>query len=553
MKKSAVVFRVLDGNRLQCEISTPTDKKIRLSGTILDLEPTVEMSDLGINHALVRSAWVFAKTKYETVSLEDGTQQQQAVKRAEQLKKATEWIADVADDISDEVRRGWCSACLGEHSHRKANRPLGQLPAYLCEECGSPTLPCAGLACKNMAVRDPGAVFVQRYCAEHTHEITGFAKADRKMETLNEYDDFLEYDKPNLVRAVKMVGIAGAGAALASPLAFMAAPAVGGAVGALVGGFSGAAATSWGLAALAGGSLAAGGLGMAGGTLIVTAVGAAVGGALGATVTNAYVREDSSFHIELLRGGTGTPVVVCNGFLSEAGKGWGEWKEIITKRYPDSPVYRVHWGAKELKNLGMFGGAAAVGPMGLAAVARVAARAARGAAKKLGPIAPALIAADLAKNPWHVAKNRAEKTGAILADLLARTKAESYILVGHSLGARAMVLAAQTLSTKSGLPRIKEMHLLGAAIGARNDWSSLTDAVDERIYNYHSSNDNVLKYGYTAAEGGQSAAGLNGFTPASKKLVNIDSSVSVHTHFDYHKNITLSSAPDCLVNRQSMS
>ena len=281
MSKSAVVVRVLAENRLQCEISTPTNRKLLLSGTMMDLEPTIEMSDFGINHALIRAAWVFAKTKFETVSLEDRIQQQQAEKRAVQFKKTTEWIADVADDVSDETRMGWCSACLGEHAHKKANRPIGQLPAYLCVECGSPTIPCAGIRCKNMAVRDPGALLVQRYCAEHTHEITGFAKADRKMESLNEYEDFLKYDKPNLVRAVKMVGVAGAGAAMVSPLAFMAAPAVGGAVGAVIGGFSGAAATSWGLAALAGGSLAAGGLGMAGGTLVVTAVGAAVGGTLG--------------------------------------------------------------------------------------------------------------------------------------------------------------------------------------------------------------------------------------------------------------------------------
>ncbi len=64
--------------------------------------------------------------------------------------------------------------------------------------------------------------------------------------------------------------------------------------------------------------------------LVVTALGAALGGALGASVTNAYVREDKSFHIEMLQGGPGVPVVVCNGFLSESGKGWGEWQDIIT-------------------------------------------------------------------------------------------------------------------------------------------------------------------------------------------------------------------------------
>ena len=57
--------------------------------------------------------------------------------------------------------------------------------------------------------------------------------------------------------------------------------------------------------------------------LVVAALGGALGGVLGASVANAYLREDKSFHIELLQGGQGVPVVVCNGFLSEGGTGLG--------------------------------------------------------------------------------------------------------------------------------------------------------------------------------------------------------------------------------------
>ena len=78
-----------------------------------------------------------------------------------------------------------------------------------------------------------------------------------------------------------------------------------------------------------------------------------------------------------------------------------------------------------------------------------------------------LLANDLAKNPWHVAKTRAAMTGAVVADLLARTDQPSFILVGHSLGARVMVTAAQSLGTRQGTPKIETMHLLGAAVGAR--------------------------------------------------------------------------------------
>ena len=149
------------------------------------------------------------------------------------------------------------------------------------------------------------------------------------------------------------------------------------------------------------------------------------------------------------------------------------------------------------------------------------------------------MVADVAKNPWHVAKNRADKTGVIVADLLARTDARSYVLVGHSLGARAMVVAAQTLGTKSGSPRVNEVHLLGAAIGAKSDWDTLTGAVDGAIYNYHSTNDKVLRFLYRVAQGGQPAAGLNGFVSQAPEVRNIDVSAQVKDHGDYISKVDL--------------
>ena len=192
--------------------------------------------------------------------------------------------------------------------------------------------------------------------------------------------------------------------------------------------------------------------------MVVAALGGALGGVLGASVANAYLREDKSFHIELLQEGQGVPVVLCNGFLSEGATGWGEWPTIITRRFPDSPVYRVHWGAKELRDLGILAGFGAVKIAGPAALKQAALAATKAGAKELGPLAPALVAASLAKNPWHVAKDRADKTGIVVADLLARTKVSSYVLVGHSLGARAMVVAAQTLGTKPDGPRLEAVH-----------------------------------------------------------------------------------------------
>ncbi|MEZ5249983.1 MAG: DUF726 domain-containing protein [Ilumatobacteraceae bacterium] len=267
---------------------------------------------------------------------------------------------------------------------------------------------------------------------------------------------------------------------------------------------------------------------------------AALGCTLGASVTNACA-QDKSFHIEMLQGGAGTAVIVCNGFLTEGDVGWGEWRAIITQRYPDSPIYRVHWGAKELRDLSAMLGSGAVKAAGPAAIKSAAVHASKAAVKKLAPIAPALVAGQLAKNPWHVAKNRANKTGVVIADLLARTEASSYVLVGHSLGARAMVFAAQTLSTKADGPRLEAVHLLGAAIRGKGDWESLTARVDDAVYNYHSTHDDVLRYAYKIAEVGHTAAGLSGFTPPGPKLKNIDVSDCVDGHSAYLSNVTSSS------------
>lgn len=556
---------VVEGTRLRVDVVSDQGATLSLVGDFTDLEPTVESGGvLEDNPALRSNMWAFAKTWYSArtipnanvLGVVDPAERKAALKQVEEFRKVAQkrsdayakiaqWIADVADDVSLlDVQHAWCSSCFFKTEHRKSNRPVGQVRVYVCHGCGSATLPCVAVGCANMAVRDRGAVRVPQFCAEHRHEIPGFEKAQGTFGELHDYENFLQYEKPDLDKVSKIAvgSVVALGAAV--PLALLAAPAIGGAIGSLgvFGGFSGAAATSHGLALLGGGSLAAGGLGMAGGTAVVTAVGAAVGGALGASVSNVYLREDKSFRIELLRPGKGgVPVLVANGFLTEGtGEKWGGWKAIVNERYPDSPVYRVWWGAKELRDLGALGAGVMGKAGGVAAVKAAAAAGTKAGAKFLGNVVgPAMIATDLAKNPWHVAKSRADKTGVIVGDLLGRTEANSYVLIGHSLGARALVVAAETLGTKPGGPRIQSAHLLGAAIGAKSNWDALTAAVDDVVYGYHSTNDSVLKFVYKTAQAGETAAGLVGFTPASSKLHNVDVSDQVKTHFEYQENVQL--------------
>jgi hypothetical protein len=556
MAKPNIVARVHEGDRLECVIVPEHGERLILAGPATAVQPTVEESSpLETYPAIVDNAWAFAKYTYLKVNLPSHEEQQLAAKNAKAHKSVTEWMVALADEPATVTRHdSWCSSCFTNGDHQKVKVPIGQLPAYLCRSCGTPTLPCAAKGCDHMAVRKRGPVRMPRFCAEHRHDIPGFRTAQARLDSLAKYEEIFEYEQPNLAKIGKLGGTFGVTALTvgATVATLGAAPAIGGAVGTVVSSFSfttvpplyGAAATSYGLALL-GGSF-----GMAGGTVVVTAVGGALGGVLGSSVMNAYVREDSSFRIEELKDGTGTPVIVCNGFLSENGDGWGEWRDIVTKRYPDSPVFRVHWGAKELRSLGLLASSSALKSAGAAQIQAAATAATKAGAKKLGPLAPALVAAGMAKNPWHVARSRANKTGVIVADLLARTQAESYVLVGHSLGARAMAVAAQTLGTNPNSdttddarsprrPRLEAVHLLGAAINHRTDAETLTARVDDAVYNYYSSNDNVLKFLYSAAEAGQKAAGLRGFEASADRLKNANVSDVVAGHSDYQGHVDL--------------
>jgi hypothetical protein len=386
-----------------------------------------------------------------------------------------------------------------------------------------------------MADRGTGSARVPRYCAEHRHDIRGFAKLNSEIRSLDAVDDWLSFEKRNLAAGTRVAVMSTAAAAVIAPAAFFAAPAIAGALGAsaLGGSLTGAAAVSHGLAMLGGGSLAAGGLGMAGGTAVVVATGAAVGGSLGAVTTSAYVRDDKSFHIRKLRDGVGTPVLLASGFLTEGDDGWGGWQRMIDERYPDAPVYRVFWGSKELK---AFGYASASG-MFKAAAAQALKVGAQRATKKGAAAVPyfgsLLIAQEIIANPWTLAVRRAGMTGASLADILGRTQEDSFVLVGHSLGARAMATAAGILSTRPGAPKLEAVHLLGAAIGAKQDWRPLNDSVQDRVWNYHSHKDAVLSKLYRTAQMGQHAAGVDGIRTSLKHISNVDLTTTVEGHSDY--------------------
>lgn len=539
MPATSVEFSPIGRRGMRVTLRTEMGWELKAVGDLDSALPEFTGAEkLKRNRVITVNLWAFGCAEKERRLTRSKTLKTELERRARYHSDLVRSLGRFVDKVGSTTREGWCSACFQRGRHGKVEVDLS-VPAYVCDGCGAATLKCAAPRCENMATRGFGAIRIPRFCAEHRHQLPSFERGAERIRDLSEFDSLLKFEKRNLAKTTKVAGTAVIAAGAMTGVGLAAAPLIGGFVGTTVGGYTGAAATSYGLALLGGGSVAAGGFGMAGGTAIVTAAGAGLGGVLGAGLTRAYVSEDKSFGIERLKEGSGTAVVVCSGFLTEGKVGWGDWERIITERYPEASVYRVHWGAEELKDLTAVVG----GNLGKAAAARfvkmAALRASKQAAKKAGPIGGALIFVDLVRNPWWRARERANKTGAIVADLIARTDMDEVVLAGHSLGARAMLCAAEALGTKHDAPKVREVHLLGAAVGAKGDWGQLNNAVQEFAYNYHSRNDKVLKFFYSLAQAGDKAAGAAGMTTRQKKIKNIDVTRQVPDHSAYCKVISL--------------
>jgi pimeloyl-ACP methyl ester carboxylesterase len=525
--------------------------EVRLSAGILELVaartgvddpfPSVNGSArLARNLALVTRLAEYAANELACRRLRSPAKRKSHKEAAERNRKDAIAIAKLVTLTVSETTSGWCSGCFEQTEHQRVSGHDRPRPKFLCQTCGTPTTWCAVPKCRHLAIVNPRALHTVRYCAAHRHEIPSFEKLTERLTTLADAAEWLRFESRNAARLTKVTGGTIGMAVVIAPMASFAAPAVGAALGSSTfgGSLTGAAATSHGLAMLGGGSIASGGLGMAGGTAVITATGTALGGALGAGTAAAYAGADTSFRIEKVRCGTGTPVVFATGFLTEGLSGWAAWKPMVEETFPDSTVYQVHWGAKELKDLGaVFAARNARGAIGKLLLTR-----AKKGSKAFGPIpgiGALLTARDIAVNPWTTAKIRAGMTGAVLADLIARTNEGPFILMGHSLGARVVVCAGQALGTRSERPRIESIHLLGAAVGKSADWLTLNNAVSGTIWNYYSSNDRVLRWLYTAAELGEKPVGFVGFESKFPSVRDRNVSRMVRDHSAYLNSVRL--------------
>lgn len=399
---------------------------------------------------------------------------------------------------------GHCSFCLKKTRALLVDEGYVTRNLYRCSDCGRKLVVCR--ACNNLACWDSYTVSGKQveqhdqFCGEHRGLVPNFDTQDVSLSSPVDWRTVYDHRSTNLakVSAVTLAGIGGV--AVAAPLAALAGPAIGGIIGAKFMGLSGVAATNAGLAFLGGGSLAAGGFGMAGGMAVVTAAGGILGGPLAAYLCNQYLGDISGFDIVQMRSGRQPAVITISGFLTEGQSPKSTWGQLLGRGslFADHEWVHVRWEAKRLGALSKLAAHGGTAVLRKAAV-EAAKKASKAAAKKLLPITAVADIAALATNPWHVALVKAEKTGVILADVLARCARKRYVIMGHSLGARVAHSALTTLGTKRTQSRIKRAVFLGGAVS--NDeryWMHANAACTERPHNLYSRNDSVLSILYRA-------------------------------------------------------
>lgn len=460
-------------------------------------------------------------------------------------------------DANQDRLCAYCSWCYEKTYHTLKNDNLIARHDYQCQKCENFTVQCRMLNCTNMAAgrakvsyedsffRSLKANWTNEFCAEHAGAIANFEKLSLRLNDLAHYQLLFENSKFNAVRAGKIAGGAVAGYAVFAPLALLAAPSIAAALGAK--GLLGAASTGIAIKTLSGAALTSASLaalgpgGMLGGTIFLTAAGAALGSVRGGVISNSYFGAIKDFKIEKIKYGKGPALIFINGFLSQKNQSACDWKKAVQKQFPDNPYYFVTWESSSLYKMGSSLSQDII-QWGTQEI--IKSLTVKGGYKLIGkfePLSWTSFLSDLVDNPWHTAMVKASMTGILLADLIARTnQKDGFILMGHSLGARVIYYLLNALGTKTETSKpavyIRDVYLLGGAVGRddKEGWENALKAVNGNLYNCFSQEDGVLKVLYQGANVMFSdPIGLKEIPLDNPKVKNIDTSPLVKGHMAY--------------------
>jgi hypothetical protein len=462
------------------------------------------------------------------------------------------------------IMLSYCSWCYEKTEHSLKEQHFLTRNVYQCNKCNNFTLKCR--FCDNMARGNPkeciednnlsflrnimktvGENWSNELCAEHDGSIASFDNLSMRLDDLEDYKFIFKRDKYNLHKAAIMTGCMIGGTAVFGPVSHVCAPIIAAKLGAAgylgaastgtaISSLSGAALTNASLAALGFGSLASGGLGMAGGVICVTAVGAGLGAYQGGAISNNYFFNIEKFKIQKVNEGKGPALIFLNGFLSEETQDSRDWRDAVRKRFIDSPWYFISWEASTLVKLYKL-----FMPITTEKALPVVAGLLSSVRDKLwNPLVWPSYIKDIITNPWHTAMVKSMMTGILIADLIARTNNEDgFTLMGHSLGTRVIYYALQALSTRKDIC-IKDVFLLGGTVDRLDieGWEKAAKAVSGNIFNCYSSNDAILKYLCQPANLFLSKPiGLGPIDYKDNKINNFDVTGIVSSHMEYKNNL----------------
>jgi hypothetical protein len=167
----------------------------------------------------------------------------------------------------------------------------------------------------------------------------------------------------------------------------------------------------------------------------------------------------------------------------------------------------------------------------------------------LAPPAYLLKACDVLDNPWAVAFNRAQKAGALLAQVLLERAHGSrpVVLVGFGLGARLLYEAALCLSEAldhgdgraAGI--VQHLVLMGLpASGEPASWTQIRKVVAGRIVNAFRPNDLVLAMVHRASNLAFDVAGLSEVQCVGVENYDVSGVVAAHHKYRMHTSDVLS-------------
>ncbi|KAI1101793.1 DUF726-domain-containing protein [Jackrogersella minutella] len=146
-----------------------------------------------------------------------------------------------------------------------------------------------------------------------------------------------------------------------------------------------------------------------------------------------------------------------------------------------------------------------------------------------------LKARHIIDNPWHIANQRAQKAGEVLADaLINKAQGERPVtLVGYSLGAKVIYVCLQQLAERKAFGLIENAIMLGAPTPSNSaDWRRVRSVVTGRVVNAYSTNDYILAFLYRSSSIQFGVAGLSPVLNV-KGIENVDVSDLVKGHTLY--------------------